>query len=427
MGAPVVAFNPYSSVSVVGGKASKSNRLDGVYDDVNGILYHKYGVTVEGKDDSSFSLVSAAVTPELLQTLEARSRSVYLCGIAWNEVVDVGQKLGEGSFGVVSKVLHTPTNRILALKRLPLKDDPEYRQAVARELRLMYRCHSPFIVQFHGAFYWQGRVSFCMEYMTAGSLRDLYYAGGALDESSLKLVAKSVLEAMVYLCERDIMHRDIKPDNILLGFNGEVKLADLGIGVILSDEIAQSAVGTQVYLAPERFEHSSANRYTHVADMWSLGISLLELATGRYPYPVEDVDAYEAEHGPRTRGERPPRLDAFGYLGYLQADDAPGIPKARFSPLCQDFVSLCLRKDPAARPEASDLLGHPFLHNLNVPDAHARMAKRAQLTLGSKFVELLEDMGEHPTRYDPKTYQTELAMSAKAKVTVYRKRRKRKH
>merc|ERR1711991_701249 len=116
----------------------KSNRLDGVYDDVNGILYHKYGVTVKGKDDSSFSLVSAAVTPELLQTLEARSRSVYLCGIAWNEVVDVGQKLGEGSFGVVSKVLHTPTNRILALKRLPLKDDPEYRQAVARELRLMY-------------------------------------------------------------------------------------------------------------------------------------------------------------------------------------------------------------------------------------------------------------------------------------------------
>lgn len=108
-----------------------------MYDDVNNILYHKFGVTVLGTGNNSFSLVSAAVSPELLVKvchipsfqcypsslrhgqLERRSRVVYLCGIAANEVEELGVRLGRGAFGTVQKVVHKPTNRVLAIKVVP--------------------------------------------------------------------------------------------------------------------------------------------------------------------------------------------------------------------------------------------------------------------------------------------------------------------
>ncbi|KNC52676.1 STE/STE7 protein kinase [Thecamonas trahens ATCC 50062] len=416
-------YNPYAHFGVTVGTKS-SRRLNGVYDPVNGILYHKHGVIVEGKDESSFALVSPGTPRELLTLLEQRARAVYSWGIAGDDIEELGVKLGEGSFGVVSKVVDRVTNRLLAIKHLPLKPDPEFRTGIARELRFMFRCQSPFIVKFLGAYFVDGMVTFCMEYMTAGSLRDVYLAGGAMDQKAIKLVAKSVLEALHYLQSRDIMHRDIKPDNILCGFNGEVKVSDLGISVHLSDETgAAAAVGTLNYVAPESIgAGDGAADHPHAADIWALGITLVELAVGRYPYPLEDVDEVETRNGPRTRGIPPPSLDAFGHLDYLESG-TPRLPAARFSPACRAFVSLMLERDPQRRPTPGDLLRHEFLYDLDLPSLHRHMAKVVQRACPAKFDELLADKAEHPRRYAPETYQAQLGFGKSAEYHQYRRLR----
>ncbi|KAF6030346.1 MAP2K1 [Bugula neritina] len=160
-----------------------------------------------------------------------------------------------------------------------------------RELEILHDCNSPYIVGFYGAFYSKGDINICMEYMDGGSFDKILQEAGRIPEPVLGKMMFSVLKGLIYLREKhSIMHRDVKPSNILVNSKGEIKLCDFGVSIQLIDSKANSFVGTRSYMAPERLQGVA---YTVQSDIWSMGLSLIEMAIGRYPIPPPDQKEVE--------------------------------------------------------------------------------------------------------------------------------------
>lgn len=260
------------------------------------------------------------------------------------------EELGHGNYGHVSKVLHKPTNVIMAMKEVRLElDEAKFRQ-ILMELEVLHKCQSPYIVDFYGAFFIEGAVYMCMEYMDGGSLDKVYDFSdeiGGIDEPQLARITYSVIEGLRELKDaHNIIHRDVKPTNILCSArHGTVKLCDFGVSGNLVASLARTNIGCQSYMAPERIRSLNPDRvtYTVQSDIWSLGLSILEMALGRYPYPPETFD------------------NIFSQLSAIVDGPPPKLPRDRFSVEAQDFVSLCLQKIPERRPTYAALLEHPWL------------------------------------------------------------------
>ncbi|XP_065312928.1 dual specificity mitogen-activated protein kinase kinase 1-like isoform X3 [Gordionus sp. m RMFG-2023] len=192
-------------------------------------------------------------------------------------------ELGAGNGGVVTKALHKPTGTLMARKMIHLEVKPDIRTKIIRELKVLHDCNSPQIVGFYGAFYNDREISICMEYMDGGSLDLVQRKLGRIPENILAKITIAVLKGLIYLREKhQIMHRDVKPSNILVNSRGEIKICDFGVSGQLIDSMANTFVGTRSYMAPERLQ---GNQYTVQSDIWSLGLSLVEMALGRYPIP----------------------------------------------------------------------------------------------------------------------------------------------
>uniref|UniRef100_A0A8C9F3Q7 mitogen-activated protein kinase kinase n=1 Tax=Pavo cristatus TaxID=9049 RepID=A0A8C9F3Q7_PAVCR len=146
------------------------------------------------------------------------------------------------------------------------------------ELEILYKCDSSYIIGFYGAFFVENRISLCTEFMDGGSL-DVYRK---IPEHVLGRIAVAVVKGLTYLWSLKILHRDVKPSNMLVNTRGQVKLCDFGVSTQLVNSIAKTYVGTNAYMAPERI---SGEQYGIHSDVWSLGISFMELALGRFPYP----------------------------------------------------------------------------------------------------------------------------------------------
>jgi len=141
------------------------------------------------------------------------------------------------------------------------------------------------------------------------------------------------------------MHRDVKPTNVLVNRKGEVKLCDFGVSGQLEKSLAKTNIGCQSYMAPERIQGESQNNlgtYTVSSDVWSLGLSIVELAMGRYPYPPETYS------------------NVFAQLTAIVHGPPPELPDG-FSPTAVSFVEACLIKEPLKRATYAELLEHPFL------------------------------------------------------------------
>ncbi|CAG5129444.1 unnamed protein product [Candidula unifasciata] len=192
-------------------------------------------------------------------------------------------ELGAGNGGVVTKVLHHPSGLIMARKLIHLEIKPMVRNQIIRELKVLHECNSPYIVGYYGAFYSDGEISICMEYMDGGSLDLILRRAGRIPEPILGIINIAVLKGLSYLREKhQIIHRDVKPSNILVNSRGEIKLCDFGVSGQLIDSMANSFVGTRSYMAPERLQ---GTHYSVQSDIWSLGLSLVEMSIGRYPVP----------------------------------------------------------------------------------------------------------------------------------------------
>lgn len=253
------------------------------------------------------------------------------------EILDL---LGEGNSSVVHRARHRPTGKMMAIKRISIYDKDKRRQLI-KELDTLYRADCRYLIAFYGAFFRDGSISVAIELMDAGSVHDVLRKAQAFPEDIIAWYAVQILQGLEYLRGQHQIHRDIKPANICLNTKGEAKLTDFGISKQIDNTMgaAESFVGTSAYMSPERI---MGQKYSYSSDIWSIGLCFLECFLGKFPYPLTNV-----------------------YVEHMQAvvhgDPPEAPPEAGASTEFKAFIATCLRKDPAARPEAHELLKHPFL------------------------------------------------------------------
>ncbi|KAF2884352.1 hypothetical protein ILUMI_21801 [Ignelater luminosus] len=274
-------------------------------------------------------------------------------------------ELGSGNGGVVMKVRHKSSRLIMARKLIHLEVKPAIKKQIIRELKVLHECNFTHIVGFYGAFYSDGEISICMEYMDAGSLDLILKKAGRIPENILGKITSAVLKGLSYLRDKHaIMHRDVKPSNILVNSCGDIKICDFGVSGQLIDSMANSFVGTRSYMSPERLQ---GTHYSVQSDIWSLGLSLVEMAIGMYPIPPPDAKTLAAIFGPHQDGDSPghtngPRpMAIFELLDYIVNEPPPKLPSGIFSDEFKDFVDRCLKKHPDERADLKTLMNHEWI------------------------------------------------------------------
>ncbi|XP_055843762.1 dual specificity mitogen-activated protein kinase kinase dSOR1 isoform X2 [Episyrphus balteatus] len=280
-------------------------------------------------------------------------------------------ELGSGNGGVVMKVRHIPTQLIMARKLIHLEVKPAIKKQIIRELKVLHECNFPHIVGFYGAFYSDGEISICMEYMDGGSLDLILKRAGRIPESILGKITLAVLKGLSYLRDKHaIMHRDVKPSNILVNSSGEIKICDFGVSGQLIDSMANSFVGTRSYMSPERLQ---GTHYSVQSDIWSLGLSLVEMAIGMYPIPPPDANTLKAifdentEEGNQATVE-PKNMAIFELLDYIVNEPPPKLEHNIFTEDFKNFVDICLKKNPDERADLKTLLNHAWIRKAEVEE-----------------------------------------------------------
>ncbi|KAJ9595224.1 hypothetical protein L9F63_013485, partial [Diploptera punctata] len=271
------------------------------------------------------------------------------------EVFDIICKLGEGSYGSVYKALHKESGQVLAIKQVPVDTDL---QEIIKEISIMQQCDSPWVVKYYGSYFKNTDLWIVMEYCGAGSVSDIMrLRKKTLTEDEIATILCDTLKGLEYLHLRRKIHRDIKAGNILLNTEGHAKLADFGVAGQLTDTMAKrnTVIGTPFWMAPEVIQEIG---YDCVADIWSLGITALEMAEGKPPYG--DIHPMRAIFMIPTK---PPP-------SFREPD--------QWSPEFIDFVSRCLVKNPEERATASELLHHEFIGNAKQPNILGQMIAEAR-------------------------------------------------
>jgi mitogen-activated protein kinase kinase len=258
--------------------------------------------------------------------------------------------IGSGNGGNVSKVLHVPTKTVMAKKVIHLETKPAVRRQISRELHIMHDCDSEYIVSYYGGFVSETSVTICMEYMDCGSLDRILKRVGPISEAIIGKITAAVVEGLTYLYNHHrIIHRDVKPSNVLVNSRGQIKLCDFGVSGELINSIAETFVGTSTYMSPERIQGAT---YTVKGDVWSLGLTVLELAIGRFPFssttPLGDKE---------VSGHPGSILDL---LQRIVNEDPPSLPEnGDFSQDFRKFVTKCLYKEEE-RPIPEQLINDAF-------------------------------------------------------------------
>jgi len=302
--------------------------------------------------------------------------------LAHSEVVPedlrVLRNIGHGSSALVQKVLHVPSDSVLALKVVPVNADEATRNSILIELKMLHESMHPAIVSFYGAFCREGAVHIALEYMDASLLELMRAWGAPLHGPLLGAIARPVLCGLAYLHrERRTIHRDIKPSNLLVDASGNVKIADFGVSGELSCTISRCAswVGTMHYMSPERITNSP---YGYNSDVWSLGITLLEFAMGRFPYDGGGgggADGSGGDHGGGGGGAPARTHERLGFWDLLDCimRDPPPSPPPSSSAHFTEFITACLQKEPAHRASSAQLLDFPLVAEEHIdPSAAAR-------------------------------------------------------
>ncbi|KAL0490045.1 serine/threonine-protein kinase svkA [Acrasis kona] len=263
------------------------------------------------------------------------------------------ERIGKGSFGEVWKARNKNSGAIVAVKLIDLEDTPDEIEDIQREIHVQRAINCEQVVQIQGSFISGTKLWIVMELLAGGSVLDLMKPG-PLDENSICVILKEALLGLEFLHNRGILHRDIKAANVLVAQNGKVKLADLGVVAQVSNSTKKrfTFVGTPYWMS----EVIQQEGYDEKCDIWSLGITAIEMAKGEAPYSnIKPVNA----------------------LFLIPKNDPPTL-EGNFSKLFKEFVSLCLVKNPRERSSAKELLKHKFIKGAKKTTILTELIERRQ-------------------------------------------------
>ncbi|XP_062062183.1 dual specificity mitogen-activated protein kinase kinase 5 isoform X4 [Lepus europaeus] len=266
--------------------------------------------TRAGPSQHSSPAVSDSLPSNSLKKSSAELKKILANGQMNEQDIRYRDTLGHGNGGTVYKAHHVPSGKILAVKVILLDITLELQKQIMSELEILYKCDSSYIIGFYGAFFVENRISICTEFMDGGSL-DVYRK---IPEHVLGRIAVAVVKGLTYLWSLKILHRDVKPSNMLVNTRGQVKLCDFGVSTQLVNSIAKTYVGTNAYMAIQKNQGS---------------------------------------------------LMPLQLLQCIVDEDSPVLPVGEFSEPFVHFITQCMRKQPKERPAPEELMGHPFIMQFN--------------------------------------------------------------
>ncbi|KID90971.1 MAP kinase kinase 1 [Metarhizium guizhouense ARSEF 977] len=360
---PTSAGSQFSALSFASQYIIPVTRTQGTPDPVSavGSMYSERsegGVSMERDGSHQDSATFAGWTLEKLKEADVEDLDDEGWRIAsMNNLIEELGHLGEGAGGAVTRCRLKERKTVFALKIITTNPDPDVKKQIVRELGFNKECASDHICRYYGAFVdpSTATISIAMEFCEGGSLDSIYrevkLQDGRTGEKVLGKIAEGVLRGLTYLHTRRIIHRDIKPSNILLCRDGAVKLCDFGVsGDFGTKGEANTFIGTSYYMAPERITGQS---YTITSDVWSTGVTLLEVAQHRFPFPADGT-------------EMQPRAGLIDLLTYIVRQPVPTLKdepdvNVYWSDNFKYFIECCLEKRPDRRASPWKMLEHPWM------------------------------------------------------------------
>ncbi|KAK1161178.1 serine/threonine-protein kinase 10-like [Acipenser oxyrinchus oxyrinchus] len=266
-----------------------------------------------------------------------------------NDIWEIIGELGDGAFGKVYKAKNKETGVLAAAKVIETKSEEELEDYMV-EIDILASCDHQYIVKLLDAFYFENQLWIMIEFCPGGAVdATMLELDRGLTEPQIKVICRQMLEALVYLHSMKIIHRDLKAGNILLTQDGDIKLADFGVSAKNTKTLQRrdSFIGTPYWMAPEvvMCETMKDTPYDYKADIWSLGITLIEMAQIEPPHH---------------------ELNPMRVLLKIAKSDPPSLDvPSKWTPEFKDFLKKSLDKNTETRPSAMQLLEHPFVCKVN--------------------------------------------------------------
>ncbi|XP_054885165.1 STE20-like serine/threonine-protein kinase isoform X2 [Poeciliopsis prolifica] len=299
------------------------------------------------------------------------------------EIWEIIGELGDGAFGKVYKAQNKQNGTLAAAKVIDTKTEDELEDYMV-EIDILASCNHHHIVKLLDAFYFEGKLWILIEFCAGGAVDAIMLElERPLTEPQIRVVCKQTLEALTYLHENKVIHRDLKAGNILLSLDGEVKLADFGVSAKNTNTLQRrdSFIGTPYWMAPEvvMCETSKDRPYDYKADIWSLGVTLIELAQ------IE----------PPNHEMNPMRV----LLKIAKSEPPTLMHPSRWSPEFNDFLRRALDKNVDNRWNSTQLLQHPFVTSVT----DSRPLRELIAEAKAEVTEEIEDSKEEEEEEEPDT------------------------